>query len=783
MNGRKYLLLLLLLSLVSCKTSPAPPTLAPIDQSTQDALVSNVTPGAAVELTIDGPGGPVVIPSFSPVGANSTVVRIRLPKRLTPGQVVRARQRSGFRRSGFSNSVVVENNYVTSRYDNERSGWNPNESVLTVSKVRRDFGKLCEHPVDAAIRAQPLYVQDVDIAGKGKHNVVFVATDGDQVWAFDADSCRTKDEPLWMDTAGRPSSRSLIDTSSGERAVTVSDLTSQWSGANPECAIMLGITATPVIDRSANTIYVVGLLVKNSKVIYRLHALDITNGHDQPGSPVEISGTTVQFRGVSFDPVFQGNRPGLLLDGGTLYVAFGSHCDITNDPRGYHGWIVAYDANIPGSSGFLRQLGVFNTSPGELAGSGIWQSGLGLAADGDGTVFAMTGNGNFDANTGKYGNTVLRLRLPASSTSNEMQVVKFFTPFDWDTLYNPGDQDLGSGGPVLLTNGSKRFVLAGGKPFKSYLIDRDCTNCSGDPNRCVASTGQGCTSDDTNMVKTLQQPEGIVAGPAYYNGPSGTRVYYGFNYKSMTAYAFQPNPPLLTMSDIALDPAPTTSPIPTISSQGSSYGSGVLWAVFQPASEPAPQVLTLHAYDADDLQDNLLRRSSRQTSLDVGGWEPRGNHSGNSFQVPTVIHGRVYCGSKDHVAVFGLKPHPLCERYVDCNGAVTFSCVKDPDQTIFQLDRNIGGAWKTVTNSTSSLSLGDFVYVWDYPNRDTATYRICPKDHPEGCTDAFDVMVPRRPCPNLDVPCGGPGKPPCFLYEPWPVSPGARTEGNPPRGH
>jgi hypothetical protein len=268
---------------------------------------------------------------------------------------------------------------------------------------------------------------------------------------------------------------------------------------------MLGVTATPVIDRATNTIYVLALLMKNNKMIYRLHALDITTGQDQLGSPVEISDVTVQFKGVNFDVVYQGDRPGLLLDRGVVYLGFGSHCDI----GAYHGWVLAYDAAIPGSSDFLRQLGVFNTSPTDFNGSGVWQSGLGLAADGNGTIYLMTGNGNFNSSTGSYGNTVLNLRLPTNSTSKEMEVVNFFTPYDWDTNYNVNDQDLGSGGPVLLSAhnlgpftqiGSSRFILAGGKRLKSYLIDRDCVGCSGDPNRCVATTGQGCTADDPKLV-------------------------------------------------------------------------------------------------------------------------------------------------------------------------------------------------------------------------------------------------------------------------------------------
>src|SRR6267143_5641855 len=193
-------------ALVSCRRPPAP-TLAPLDQSTQAPLVSNVRSGADVELWAGNTGGLTLVATSPAVPAGATVTRVRLANRLAPGQVVRARQRLGLSKRPFSAPVLVENNYVTNRYDNERSSWNPHESTLTVSKVRRGFGRLCEHVVDAPIRAQPLYVEDVDIPGRGKRNVVFVATDasdpsvanplvkGDQVWAFDANSC----EVLWED--------------------------------------------------------------------------------------------------------------------------------------------------------------------------------------------------------------------------------------------------------------------------------------------------------------------------------------------------------------------------------------------------------------------------------------------------------------------------------------------------------------------------------------------------------------------------------------------------------
>lgn len=752
------------------------PLLAPIDQWTQAPLVSNVRPGFVVELWV----GSRRIATSAPVPAGTTLTRVRLAHRLSPGESVRARAKSGHITSLFSDPVIVENNYVTNRYDNERSGWNLYESELTVRKVRRGFEKICEHPVDDAIRAQPLYVQDVDIPGSGKHNVVFVATDGDQVWAFDADSCVANDQGLWVDASGHRGPRKLLGR--GETIPT------------GRCGGPRGIWATPVVDRTTNTLYVVAA-VRNSAgaQFFRLHAINVSTGQDR-ATPVLIDGTTVNFSfagsTASFSAEPQNNRPGLLWDRGVLYLAFGSSCDIDV----YHGWIVAYDADVPGSPTFLNQLGVFNTSPTVNAPctqsttppcmAGVWQSGLGLAADGDGTVYFMTGNGQFDPSKGGYGNTVLRLKLPASSAGKQMQIVNYFTPYDFNTLYNPGDVDLGSGGPVLFTNGSRRFILAGGKPPKSYLIDRDCqpvSACSGDPNWCHPAAGQVCTSDNPNLVlQTLTQPHGMVAGPAYYRGPSDVRIFYGFNYNPLAAYEFQANPPRIVNPETAPDRAPTTSPIPAVSSHGNAHGSAILWAVFHPPAT-ASQDLTLHAYDANDLQDNLFAR--RGSSLDVGAWVPLGNHYGNSFQVPTVIHGKVYAGTKDRLVVFGLERHPHCVPSVECNDSVTYRCTKDSAADVFQLQRKQDGEWKTVTDPGSVKVSAQFVYLWDYPAGDTATYRVCSTDQRESCTQEFTAALPHQPCARQgkkeSAECSRKGKPPCFLEKSWPVS--SKENGEKPR--
>jgi hypothetical protein len=686
------------------------PSLRPIDQSTQAVLLSNLTPGCSVEVWAGDSSG------LAPVGVSlpgASVSRVPLPRRLDPGTVVRVLQASGTVTTTFTDPLIVENNYVTNRYDNERSGWNPNETTLTVDRAR-GLAKICEHMVDGPIRAQPLFVQDVDIPGKGKHNLVFIATDADSVWAFDADSCVPNDKGLWVDTAGNPSPRNLADSASGERAVTAADLTSAWpAGSDPGCAIMLGITATPAVDRTTNTLYVLGLLIKNNKLIYRLHALDITTGHDQPGSPVEISDATVQFRGLSFNAALQGARPGLLLDKGVAYIGFGSHCEIGN----YHGWVLAYDADIPGSPGFLGQLGVFNTSPADADGAGAWQSGLGLAADGDGTIYLVTGNGNFDPDTGSYADTVLNLRLPTNPTAREMEVVNFFQPADYSTRTTT--VDLGSGGAVLLSRPDpgpitapivpKRFILAAGQRGFSYLINRDCINCNGNPRSCLATTGRTCNTDDSNLVvQSILELGGVYGGAAYYTGPLGTRIYYAGTFLPIQAFTLQWVPPLVTNNGgITPDRAPAAL-IPTVSSNRSNPRTGILWAAF---ADPDTQELMLHAYDADNLDDNLFSLSGQHSVdflgnptswLDIGRWALSWR---NPFQVLTVIHGKVYAGSQDRLVVFA---PARCYPVQDSSGVVVFLCPRIPAQRILQ--KKLARKWITVTDPASRVDK-DVIYI------------------------------------------------------------------------
>ena len=320
---------------------------------------------------------------------------------------------------------------LTWHNDNSRTGQNLKESILTLTNVNStQFGKKFTRAVDGRIYAQPLYVPNVNIPGKGTHNVVYVATENDSVYAFDAGGTPTT--PLWH--------RAFTNPTKGITSVPCAD--------TPSCLVMgliVGITGTPVIDSTSKTLYVVAFTKENGSYFQRLHALDITTGAEKFGGPVVIQasvrGTGAGSMGgtITFDPLIQNQRSALLLANGVVYIGWASFGDLGN----YHGWVLGYNAST------LEQVAVFNDTPNGSQG-GIWQSGGGLsAAPGGSAVFLQTGNGTFDANqTGAvdYGDSFLRL-----STTSGLSVVDYFTPDNQSTL-DDMDVDLGSGAGLIPPN-------------------------------------------------------------------------------------------------------------------------------------------------------------------------------------------------------------------------------------------------------------------------------------------------------------------------------------------
>ena len=313
-------------------------------------------------------------------------------------------------------SVLTEHNDVA------RTGQNLSETVLTPANVNSvQFGKLFTQNVDGTIVGQPLYVPNVTLANGTTHNVVYVATQHDSVFAFDADNNQGNNAlPLWTVSFSNPAN--------GISSVPIADY-----GCTGTHFTELGITGTPVIDSVSRTIYLVAKTLENGQYVFRLHALDIGSGQEKFGGPVMITGAVPSNSGMlNFNPAVHMQRPALLLLNGAVYLGFGSTgCDT----YAYQGWLFAYDSQL------RQQLGVFVSTPNGTRGS-IWQAGGGPAADSEGNIYLQTANGTFDANTGglDYGDSILKLGL----ANDVLGVEDYFTPFDQSYLA-ANDFDLGIG--------------------------------------------------------------------------------------------------------------------------------------------------------------------------------------------------------------------------------------------------------------------------------------------------------------------------------------------------
>ena len=339
---------------------------------------------------------------------------------------------------------------TTHHNDVARTGANLAETVLTTSTVNvSQFGKLFERAVDDEIYVQPLYVEAVNISGVIR-NVVYVATNNDSVYAFDADD-PTVSAPLWRVNYTNPAA--------GIVPVSRTDV-GQACGTYADFAGNIGIVATPVIDPVAQTMYFVTRTKENGVFMQRLHAIDIRNGRERTGSPLviqpSVSGTgdgRDAQNNIAFNARTQNQRAALLLDHGVVYVAWASHCD--QGP--YHGWILGYD------SATLQQTLVYNTTPDGGLG-GVWQSGGGLAADSTGNLYVMTGNGSFNGDVGgrNFGNSFLKI-TPTGT------LLDWFTPYNWSFL-NATDEDLGIQNPVLIPN--TNLIVGGGKDGVMYVVNR-----------------------------------------------------------------------------------------------------------------------------------------------------------------------------------------------------------------------------------------------------------------------------------------------------------------------
>ena len=516
-------------------------------------------------------------------------------------------------------SLFAQTSVLTYRNDNMRTGQNLSETLLTPRNVNATmFGKLFTLTVDGKVDAQPLLVSRLATPNEGVHNVLYVATEHDSLFAFDADTGAR----YWQVSLLKPG-----ETTSDDR---------NCSQVVPE----IGITATPVIDPAAGphgTIYAVAMSKDASGGYHqRLHALDLTSGAEEFNGPVDVqatypgSGDGSANGVVTFDPKQYKSRPGLLLVNGIVYTSWGSHCDI----RPYTGWVIGYNEAT------LAQTSVFNFAPnGE--GAAVWGSGSGIAADVNGTLFFQLGNGSFDTamnaagfpGMGDYGNAFVKL----SVGSNPPSVLDYWTMYN-TVAESSIDEDLGSGGVLLLpdvtdSQGATRHLGVGaGKDGDVYVFDRD---------------NMGKFNPQNNGGLYQEIAAGLAgseyASPAWFNGA----VYFGAVGDAIRAFNLSAGKLATSPASVSATAFEYPGTTPSISANGSE--DGIVWAVEN--NNPA----VLHAYDASDLARELYNSNQAASGRDEFG-------AGNKFIVPTIANGKVYVGTMNSVAVFGFLRARLVDR-------------------------------------------------------------------------------------------------------------------------
>lgn len=499
---------------------------------------------------------------------------------------------------------------LTYHNDNARTGQNLDETVLTPGNVNpAAFGKVGFLSVEGKVDAEPLYASNVTIGGT-RHNVVFVVTEHDLAYAFDADTFAQ----LW-----RVSLLGVGETPSDKRGC---------SQVKPE----IGVTSTPVINLGAGrhgTMYLVALSKNHSgKYFQRLHALDISTGAELSGGPrtveAEFPGSGAAGVGdhVIFDPKQYEERAALLLVNGVVYTSWASHCD--HDP--YTGWVIGYNAST------LNQVAVLNLTPKGSEGA-VWMSGTGPAADTSGNIYLLVGNGTFDTvldghgfpSRGDFGNAFVKI----ATSSGGLKVSDYFAMHDTVAESN-NDTDLGSGGALLLPDMKdsagkiRRLAVGAGKDTIIYVVDCD-------------SMGKFNPENDSAIYQEVPNGpgQGEFAMPAYFDHT----LYYGFVGRPLQAFPLANARLASSPSSMSVAQFAYPGTTPSISANGGS--NGIVWAV--EAGNERNGIL--HAYDASSLSRELYnsnQAASRDQFLD------------NKFITPMIAGGKVYVGTPSGVIVFGI---------------------------------------------------------------------------------------------------------------------------------
>lgn len=536
-------------------------------------------------------------------------------------------------KSGVTTSNTQHISVLTQHNDNTRAGWNNQETVLTTANVNsQQFGKLFTLSVDDQVYAQPLVVGNLAI-GSGNHNVVYIATVNNSVYAYDGDNGSL----YWKKNF----------TFSGMRPANASDMSSSWCTPYTDISNNIGIIGTPVIDSAAQTIYFVARSTDGTHFVQHLHAVNIVTGNEQPGSPVEIS-ASVSGSGdgsvnnvVSFDPLRNNQRQGLTLVNGVVYITYSSHCDWNP----YHGWILGYNSST------LQQVTVYTDTPNGESGS-FWQSGQGMAADAQGNLYEVSANGTVGqgnlytaspngtddtlpnpdpTNLTDRGESALKL-APSGST---LQVVSYFTPTNYVNL-NANDLDYGVMGSFLIPNSN--YFFTGAKDGNLYLLNKD---------------NMGGYSPTANQVQqNIPLNVSLHCQPSYYLGSSNEFVYVWSENDQLRALSFNRTTHTFATNEIVSSvngPVGGCGADLSVSSNGSADGSGILWASYAPFGDAGSSVTPgqLTAFDANNITKELWN-SNQNPSDAVGNFA--------KFSSPTVVNGHVYLSTfSNQVVVYGLK--------------------------------------------------------------------------------------------------------------------------------